>query len=444
MNLFIEIKKNWYKNKKEVFNYAKSFVFFTIILSLVIGSFATAQTTDVDQLNSEKVERQKKLDEINRKIKEYTTQISETKKKANTLNNEVLIFDREIASTELQIEGKETQIEDTNQQISELEKLITQKSKEISENKKILAELIRQLHQYDNEFALKTTIAAENLSEFLDEIQYTQNFQDKIYQLVQKIKDLREKLEKQQTELEAQVKTLEELKTQLEISKADLQVQRSQKQTLLTQSRGLESNYQKLLAKSKKEEEDIAKEIEDLDAQIRKKLGQKTISGTKGALAWPLDGVLTQGYGNTGFKALGYSFHNGIDIAGPAGIPIYAVADGEVIYTDSSDQAYGNWVAIKHNIKTSSGSQEIVSLSAHMRSFKVKPGQLVSTGDIIGYEGNTGNTTKKLYGPERGYHIHFGIYDIEGFGVNQGAYSKLYGNYRVPYGYTYNPLNFLE
>jgi murein DD-endopeptidase MepM/ murein hydrolase activator NlpD len=79
-----------------------------------------------------------------------------------------------------------------------------------------------------------------------------------------------------------------------------------------------------------------------------------------------------------------------------------------------------------------------------LRTIKVSPGQKVSQGDLIGYEGNTGNTTKKLYGPERGYHLHFGVYDQEGFGVKDGAYQNIYGSYRLPYGYTYNPLNFLE
>src|SRR6185295_2167643 len=158
------------------------------------------------------------------------------------------------------------------------------------------------------------------------------------------------------------------------------------------------------LATSKSEEEDLQKEVNDLDNQIRAKLGTRTIAASKGVLAWPVDGVLTQKYGNTGFTALGYNFHNGLDVAGPAGAPVYAAADGTILYTDMSDTSYGNWVAIKHNITTKNGKSSIVTLYGHMRSFKVAVGQVVKQGDIIGYEGNTGNTTKKLYGPERGYH----------------------------------------
>ena len=416
-----------------------------LVLALSLNFLQVLAATDpsVDDLNAQKNDIQSKLIQLNQQITSYNKQIAETRKKSNTLKNEVLIYDKEIALTELQIQAKETRITDTNLQISELEKLIEQKIKEISENKKILASLIIQLNEFDNEYEIKTTLAANNLSDFLNQIQYTHNFQDRIYQLVQKIKDLKARLEAQEKDLRIQLAKLEELKEGLEVAKKAQVEQRDQKQRLLNQTRGLEQNYQKLLSLSQKEEASLEKEIADLDAQIRAKLGKKTISASKGVLAWPIDGILTQSYGNTGFTALGYNFHNGIDVAAPAGEAIYAAADGQVLYTDSSDASYGNWVAIKHTITTKSGSSQIITLYAHLRSFKVKPGQQVQQGDLIGFEGNTGNTTKRLYGPERGYHIHFGVYDAEGFGVVAGKYSNIYGPYKVPFGYTYNPLDFL-
>jgi murein DD-endopeptidase MepM/ murein hydrolase activator NlpD len=185
-------------------------------------------------------------------------------------------------------------------------------------------------------------------------------------------------------------------------------------------------------------------EINDLDDQVRKKLGERTIRPNKGSLAMPMDGVLTQKYGNTGFKALGYSFHNGWDIAAPAGEPIYAAADGQVTNCGSGEAAYGNWCTIKHTIDTAGGSRCVVTLYGHMRSYQVKSGQSVKQGDLVGYEGNTGNTTRLLYGPHRGYHLHSTVFDCEGFGISQGKYSKVYGTYSVPYGYTYDPGTFLK
>jgi len=418
---------------------------FCFALSAVFVQAQTGSSTpsSVDDLNAAKNERQKKLVELNKQIQGLSKQISDTRSKSNSLKNELLIFDKEIASTELQIQARETQIEDTALQIQELEKLIQQKITDINQNKAVLSSLIQQLAEFDSQYILQTTLGSGSLSDFLDQIQYNNSVQEKVFQLLEKIKELKAKLEKQQAELKVQLTQLEELKAQLEMTKSSLSEQRGQRQTLLNQTRGLESNYQKLLAVSKNEETNLEKEIQDLDAAIRAKLGTKTVKVSKGILAWPMDGILTQKYGNTGFRALGYTFHNGIDVAAPAGQPIYAAYDGEVIYTDMSDASYGNWVAVKHSLTTNGSTAGIITLYAHMRSFKVKPGQKLSQGDLIGYEGNTGNTTKKLYGPERGYHIHFGVYDAEGFGVSEGKYENIYGPYKVPYGYTYNPLDFL-
>ncbi len=281
------------------------------------------------------------------------------------------------------------------------------------------------------------------MSDFLDQVQYTQNLQNQIYQLLQKIKDIKAQLQIEQHNLQVQADQLKELENQLQTTQNSLISIRDQKQKLLNQTQGLEKNYQKLLSSSKQDAANLEKEIEDLDAKVKAKLGNKVISGAKGLLAWPIDGILTQGYGNTGFTSLGYSFHNGIDIAGPAGQPIYAAADGDVIYTDHSNADFGNWVALKSVIVTGVGNAQIVTLYGHFQSFKVSVGQHLSQGDLIGYEGNTGNTTRLIYGPERGYHLHFGVYDADGFGVSAGKYTSVYGNYKVPYGYTYNPLNFL-
>ncbi len=421
----------------------KNGVILVLVATLLFSAtFISAQT--VDDLNAKKAANQAKLAQLNQQIKQYQQQIAATQKSADTLRNAVLILDKQVASTELEIQAKQTQIEDTNFQIDQLQVAIEQKNNDLVQNRRILSELLVQLNEYDGEYSLKTTIGSENLSDFLDQIEYTKDYQSKIYQLVQKIKDIKEQLQSAQDSLKAQVKTLQELQKQLQITQDSLSQQRDQKQKLLNQTRGLEKNYQALLAANKQSAIDLQKEVDNLDAQIRAKLGNRSIPAAKGVLAWPVDGVLTQGYGNTGFTALGYSSHNGIDVAGPAGTPVYAAADGTILDTDKSDVSYGNWVAIKHNISTKKGSSQIITVSGHMRSINVTKGQAVKQGDIIGYEGNTGNTTKKLYGPERGYHVHFGVYDAEGFGVQSGAYTKIYGPYRLPFGYTYNPLDFLS
>lgn len=412
------------------------------LLVVLVVSFSWVRAATVDELKQQQTDLQKKLADINAQIKNYQGQISTTQKQQASLKNDVFIYDTQIKTTELQIQAKETEISETNLQINELQLQIDRRIKEIEDNKKILAELISELYQLDSNALVILTLGDGDFSEFLDQLEYTTNVQDKMYDILQNIKTVKAKLEAQQSDLRIQLKKLEEKKDELESSQTALEQQRKQKQQLLDQTRGLESNYKKLLASSEKAQDSLEKEISDLDAKVRKELGNKTIAPSSGVFAKPMDGVLTQKYGNTGFTSLGYTFHNGIDWAAPAGTPIYAAADGVVNKCDTGNAAYGNWCTIKHNISTKTGDRCIITLYAHMRSIKAKAGQKISQGDKVGEEGNTGNTTRLLYGPHRGFHLHFTVFDCEGFGVAAGAQVKTYGHYTVPYGYTYNPLDF--
>lgn len=398
---------------------------------------AQAQTNERDKLNL-------RLQQIKSQINSYQQQINQTKGQAATLQNEISMYDNQIRSLELQIEANDTQTEDTKLQINELEIQIERREKEIADNREIMAKLIVELSKLDNNSFLQMSLGTDDFSSFLDQVQYVRGIQDQVYAMVTRIKDIKQKLELQQQDLEVQLTKLESLKEELAVTQGSLESQRKNKEQLLAQTKGVERNYQKLLTVSRDEQSKILEEINDLDGAARSKAGNKTISVSKGVFGWPMDGTLTQGYGNTGFTSLGYNFHNGLDIAAPAGTPIYAAADGTVAKCDTGEAAYGNWCTIKHNITAASGSRCVVSLYAHMRSIKVSSGQTVKRGDLVGYEGNTGNTTRLIYGPERGYHLHFSVFDCDGYTVTAGKYSSVYGDYSVPSGVTYNPMNFLS
>ena len=62
-------------------------------------------------------------------------------------------------------------------------------------------------------------------------------------------------------------------------------------------------------------------------------------------------------------------------------------------------RAYGKWIMVKH-------ANGLSTLYAHLSLISISTGQTVSTGDVIGYSGNTGATT--------GPHLHFGVYATEG------------------------------
>ncbi|HYF05616.1 MAG TPA: peptidoglycan DD-metalloendopeptidase family protein [Patescibacteria group bacterium] len=417
-------------------------VVLTLSLSFV-GYRLVVNAQSVENLQDQRSVVQDKLNKLNAQIKAIQSDINVTRQQSASLKNEIKIYDAQIQSTQLSIEAKETQIEDVSLQIKEIEAQIARRKAELEKNKQILATLVAQLSQMGDSEWIQIFAGAGNFSDFYDQAQYVNKVNDKVTQLVRNIKSIKAKLESQQKELETQLAQLKQLKAGLEETKSALTQQSRAKQMLLTQTQGRERKYQALYSASKQEEANLEKEAEDLDQSIREKLGDRSISVARGALAMPMHGVITQKYGKTGFTKLGYTFHNGIDVAAPAGEPIYAAQAGQVIACDTGEASYGNWCAVKHKLETKNGTRQIITLYAHLRKFVVSKGQNVKMGDLIGYEGNTGNTTRLLYGPHRGYHLHFTIFDAEGFGIKEGAYTKVYGHYSVPYGYTYNPLDFV-
>ncbi len=87
--------------------------------------------------------------------------------------------------------------------------------------------------------------------------------------------------------------------------------------------------------------------------------------------------------------------HWGMDFTAPKGTPIYATGDGIVKRADNRAAGFGKHIRIDHGFG-------YVSLYAHMNKYKVKRGQKVKRGEIIGYVGNTGRSA--------GPHLHYEIY----------------------------------
>jgi murein DD-endopeptidase MepM/ murein hydrolase activator NlpD len=106
---------------------------------------------------------------------------------------------------------------------------------------------------------------------------------------------------------------------------------------------------------------------------------------------WPIEGgkILSR----FGSKGTG-KFNDGINIAAPQGEPIWASADGVVVYSGNELKGYGNMVIIRHN-------DDWMTAYAHADDITVRKNDMVKQGDIIGYVGRSGGVDQAQ--------LHFGI-----------------------------------
>jgi len=83
--------------------------------------------------------------------------------------------------------------------------------------------------------------------------------------------------------------------------------------------------------------------------------------------------------------------HKGVDFGVPSGTPIYAMADGYVHNVVNESPApttgWGNYVMLRH------GNDDYYSHYAHLTSAAVQKNSQVSKGQLLGYSGNTGNSS---------------------------------------------------
>lgn len=114
----------------------------------------------------------------------------------------------------------------------------------------------------------------------------------------------------------------------------------------------------------------------------------------------------TSGFGRRWGRA-----HEGIDMAGALGSPVYATAEGTVVHA-GWESGYGNMVEIRHEFG-------LATRYGHLSKVRVEVGQRVSRGDRIGDMGNTGRST--------GTHLHYEV-RTGGTAVNPMTFIKAANN----------------
>ncbi len=389
------------------------------------------------ELEAQVQAKAKELDAINQQMSATKVNLDSTKQQRltlqqqiNTLNSNIKMLTLGIQSDsvasqqlQLQIQSLSYDIQDINNSVglkqSAIESILKEFQKNDTQNGNLLALFIK-----------KGTLA--------DSVLEAQTLQDLQSQLAIDIDSLRSLHDQYNGKLqESSVK-----KTQVAAHQADLQNkkvivqdQTTEKQTVLVTTKNQESVYQKQLADLQKQQQQIASDIEALDAVLRLKIDPSTLPPLMpGILLIPIQGdtknSLTQGYGSTSFAQNGYRghWHNGIDLAASIGTPVLAAENGTVMGAGDQDLycrkgAYGRFVAINH-------TNGLTTLYGHLSRILVAKGDIVKRGQVIGYSGQTGYAT--------GPHLHFTVYAQSTFYM---GVSRTCGP--MPYGGDLNPIGYL-
>lgn len=384
---------------------------FLILIPGMVGSADSISDAEdiIARLENEKAELNSQLaklkdDESNalayqqtlqEKINNVQSQIDEARNRIEQLDKEILILEEKLRKSEQEMSST---IELFKKRLSELYKSGTTNplgSLEILLNSSslyeytVLNEAMKSISEHDK----------QTMDLIADYIKSTEAERTECQAKKEEVSDLKIKYEKDQQELEGLYKENEAALAELARLKLDTEGRISENED---ESSEMMARLENLIAQ-KAAAEEAARKAAEAAAANNSSSGGGGGGGSYGpsqvipdsgntSFAWPMPGVyyVTQYYGNNG--------HRGMDIAGPYGTPIVAAESGEVIdgnNYDSWGMSWGYYVLIYHN-------STYTTRYAHLSSLAVSTGDYVSRGQVVGYEGSTGNST--------GPHLHFEVY----------------------------------
>lgn len=416
------------------------------VLVLFMGpSFSLAANAPQtrEELEQQIKDRAKQLETLNQAIQTTQKTLSDVQSQKSSLQKEVKTLDTSINQLNLNIQSDQIntqkigyQIDTIDMDIGEIEVSVRQKNSSISD-------LFRELQRNQDKNTLMIFLENKTISEGLLATKSLEDIRSQLAVDIQSLRDLKSQYEQKMDDLSVKQKELQFHQENLKNRKQITEETKQERATLLAQTKNKESAYQKQLSDLQKLQQDIANEMEAMDAQLRSKVDPKFLPPlSSGVLGFPIQGDrsdITQGYGATSFAKYGYKgkWHNGIDFGIPVGTPLFAAEAGTVLATGNQDSfcykgAYGRFVLIKHE-------NNLTTLYGHLSKYIVTPGQKVTRGQVIGYSGKTGYAT--------GPHLHFTVFATPTIPPATGNYpegispSKSCGP--MPYGGDLNPLGYL-
>ena len=407
----------------------------------LIFQIAKAQT--IDELKSKISEKNDDIKKLEEEIRGYQNEIDGLGKQADSLKNTLAGLDLSRKKLETSLAITENKITATNLEIKQLGQQIDDKDERIDHSKRVIAQSLSAISQIDSASVLETMLGQETFSEVWNKADELNTLQVDIGDRIHELQNIKSSLEDNKKKTESKKAELVSLKKDLANQKQILAETIKEKNTLLSSTKNTESNYKKILSTKQAQKDAFEREVAEYESALRIAIDPGKIPHTgSGVLLWPLDKIrITQYFGNTEFATANpqiYSGngHNGVDFAASIGTPVRASHGGIISGVANTSSipgcySYGKWIMVQH-------PNGLSTLYAHLSLQLVSKGDAVSTGDIIGYSGNTGYTT--------GPHLHFGVYATEGVRITQLTTSKNCRNAIIPLADPsayLNPLSYL-
>src|SRR5680860_189205 len=361
---------------------------------------------EIESLNLKIQLQKKQLETLQAKQKDYQIQIAAKRNEKVSLTNQLDIIENRLAKAELDIEETALEIDKINLEIKKVEIDSDKLDQKITKQKDQIGGLLRLIYKQEQITTLEALLLNDTLSDFLNQIKYLQNTNEKLAENIDALKDQKEQLEKNRLTLENKNIDVKALKVKLQENRDSLTYEQGQKENILSQTMESEQAFQELLAKARAEQNQAQAEIANAESLIRQKMSQKDkdkLESSDSTMTWPV----TRNYITSTFHDPDYPYrkiigeHSAVDIRSAQGSTLYAAADGYVAKVKfNGSKAYG-YIMIIHG-------GNLATVYGHVSATSVSVDQYVLKGQVIGKTGGTpGSPGSGSF--SSGPHLHFEV-----------------------------------
>lgn len=394
----------------------RNLILFTVIFTIILPTLIFAQSVDdldIDELRGGIDDKSQEIKEINKRIEGYNKEIAELEKEKVNLNTTLRSYTTTKNKTEAQIKGLELKINQSSLEIRRLEIDINDIKKDIGRTREYLASLYRFSNEIDQQKPFQTLLLDRKTNVFsvAEALYDSRVVKNALFKQVEALQGEEEKLSDTKETQTKERRVLDNSKGELVDRNYLLTQNITTQNNLIRQTNNEQGKYEKLVADNEAEREKLELELLEFESRLQFVLDPDSIPDVGAILSWPLRPVrLTQGFGCTNFARRnkqiygGICFHPGIDLGASIGTKLTAPLAGIVRGVGNTDEkrgcySFGKWIAIEH-------INGLTTIYAHLSVIKVREGDRVQRGDLIGYTGNSGIST--------GPHLDFRVYASEG------------------------------
>jgi murein DD-endopeptidase MepM/ murein hydrolase activator NlpD len=309
-----------------------------------------------------------------------TTTITAYTERIDLLQGDITVLQARQLRIETDLANKRAELARVQDELRRERIRLARLRERLAESRAALSDRLVELYKADEPDMVTVILESDGFADLLERAEFMQRVSKQEAVAVEKRLDaLEERLRKVAADIARRAAEVDAIKDRLVERQQEIQGAREQKRQSLVSTREDRRELEGHLAALEKEQAQV-------QARLASANGAGPVRQGSGSMIWPINGAFTSPFGMRWGR-----LHAGVDLAAPEGTPIRAAESGRVILMGWTG-GYGNYTCIAHGGALS-------TCYAHQSRYGTSVGASVSQGQVIGYVGNTGNST--------GAHLHF-------------------------------------